>query len=172
MHFNRLEEFKVFADTGVLVAFSGIGEMRLLRDLFSEIWIPTGVRRELIDQGLGWKAASEVQVLIKDGFRVRTIDVVAQGVEVPVDLRLDVGESEVIAVASAFDGIALLDEVAARRRAEALNLRFVGSLGILRMAKDKRLIPAVVPIISEMRANGIRFGEDLLRRFLAEIGEA
>jgi predicted nucleic acid-binding protein len=78
----------------------------------------------------------------------------------------------VIAAVSRFGGLALLDEVAARRQAASLSLKFTGSLGILRMAKERMVINEVGPIVRRMQAGGIRFGEPLVNRFLFEIGES
>ena len=43
-------ESRVVADTNVLVAFSVVGELELLKSLFKRIWIPRAVRIELIWQ--------------------------------------------------------------------------------------------------------------------------
>ena len=79
---------------------------------------------------------------------------------------------EVIASVFRSGGIALLDEVPARRKARALGIDFIGSLGVLQMAKEQKLIDKVGPTIRGMQASGIRFGDPLVNQFLIELGES
>lgn len=58
-----------------------------------------------------------------------------------LSLLLDRGEAEVIALAQSIpDSITLLDDAQARRIAERLGIRRIGTLGILRRAKKAGLI--------------------------------
>jgi len=162
----------VVADTNVLVAFSVVGELALLKSLFERICIPRAVEIELIDQGVGWIAAENVQRLIMQESWIESFELPVDDCLIGVGQSLDLGELEVIASVFRSGGVALLDEVPARRKARALGIDFIGSLGVLRMAKEQKLIDEVGPTIRRMQAGGIRFGDPLVNQFLIELGES
>ena len=60
---------------------------------------------------------------------------------------LDAGESEAIVLAQQLNArYVLLDDGLARRKARLIGLHMTGTLGILLMARETGLIPAVRPI--------------------------
>jgi uncharacterized protein len=65
----------------------------------------------------------------------------------------------------------LLDDAQARRVAERLAIRRIGTLGILRRAKKAGLIPALKPYIQTMQANGIYIRFSLVETVLRDVGE-
>jgi predicted nucleic acid-binding protein len=101
----------------------------------------------------------------------------AQGIELPDPTRLDwcvvrrprssrvlrlvadlgAGETAVLALAlESADSIVVLDDALARRRAELLNIRLTGTLGVLLDAKRAGLIDAIEPLIDRLQAFGFR----------------
>ncbi len=59
-------------------------------------------------------------------------------------LDLGAGESEVLSLALGLSGYhAVLDDAAGRRSAEALGIPFIGTGGLLLLAKKEGLIPSV-----------------------------
>jgi predicted nucleic acid-binding protein len=75
---------------------------------------------------------------------------------------LDAGESAVMAVALDQPGsMVILDDLPARRCARVLNIPTQGTLGLVLVAKQRRLIPAVGPVLGELRAAGMYMSDQL-----------
>lgn len=65
----------------------------------------------------------------------------------------------------------LLDEQLARRVAVAHNLPIVGTLGVLLVARQLQLIPAIRPVIDQMIAQGRRISPALRATITRAVGE-
>jgi predicted nucleic acid-binding protein len=112
----------VVSNTGPLIALASIGQFHLLRDLFDTIFIPPAVLDEVKDErSLASVAASDwtiVQV-VGDKLAVRLLQE-----------ELDSGEGEAIILANEVDAALLLvDERTATRKARAIGLQTIGTLG-------------------------------------------
>ena len=91
-----------------------------------------------------------------------------------LELRLERGEAEAIALALELKATALLiDEARGRALAARLGLAVVGTLGVLRDARTAGLIAAVRPHVERL-VQEINFflDPDLVREFLAQLGES
>ena len=167
------EKISFVADTSVLVAFSGVGKMALLRGITGRIAIPDAVRRELVDDGVGWVAAREAQESITRADWISAVDLSSEeSIQVVDDPRIDTGEREVISLAAAWQCTPLIDEKMGRSVAEALGLRPLGTLGLLRIAKLCGRIERVSPLLKSMiRRSNLRYGDRLLQQFMSNIGE-
>ena len=160
------------ADTSVLVAFSGVEQMTLLRAITGRIAIPAAVRRELVDNGVGWLAAREAQESIKRADWIVTFDLAKESIRVIDGPNIDLGEREVVSLDVALQCTPLIDEKTGRRAAETIALRPIGTLGLLRIAKERRLIERVGLLLKAMiHHSNLRYGDRLLRQFMNRIGE-
>ncbi len=82
------------------------------------------------------------------------------------------GESEAITLAREFDAELLIDERAGRAIADSLGLRYVGIIGTLIRAKQRGLIPQVIPLIAQARDNaGFHVSDRLFKRARELTGE-
>jgi predicted nucleic acid-binding protein len=85
---------------------------------------------------------------------------------------LAIGEAETITLASEerVDQI-VLDDKAARRRASAMKLNVIGTLRILRMMYDAKLIdkPETIDALKKLRETGFRIGEDVIKKVIQEL---
>ncbi|MEM9218568.1 MAG: DUF3368 domain-containing protein [Cyanobacteria bacterium P01_F01_bin.150] len=85
---------------------------------------------------------------------------------------VDRGEAEAIALAQSIpESIVLLDDAKARRVAERLGIRRIGTLGVLRRAKKAGLIDAVGPLVNQLLSNGIYIQQNLIEAILKDVGE-
>jgi predicted nucleic acid-binding protein len=82
------------------------------------------------------------------------------------------GESEVIALALETDAARIvLDDLDARRLADRLGLKLIGTLGILLAAKLRGEIPSLRAEIDRLRRGGFRAGAALVEEILRSAGE-
>ena len=73
---------------------------------------------------------------------------------------------------SALADLILLDDKAARQAAGALNLTYIGVVGILLAAKSRSLVPLVKPILDDLRAiAGFRLADATYQHALRLAGE-
>jgi predicted nucleic acid-binding protein len=78
----------------------------------------------------------------------------------------------VIAVALEQAGsVVVLDDLAARQCAHALNIPIEGTLGLLLIAKQVGLISAVRPVLEHLRQTGMYMTDRLMNQILAAAGE-
>jgi predicted nucleic acid-binding protein len=86
---------------------------------------------------------------------------------------LEAGESEAIVLAQELEArYILLDDTLARRKARLIGLRVTGTLGILLMSKKAGCIPAVRPILEELRQTDYRVSERVYQELLIKAWEA
>lgn len=159
------------SNSSPLVAFSAIGELGLLRRMVERLIIPTAVRHEVVEDGVGWSAAAAIQEAILSAEWVETQPVGDPARVEKLRTTLDAGEAEAIVLASELGHTLLIDESAGRKVALSLNVMVVGSLGILRHAKKLRLITEARPHVIAMRRAGIYFKLSLTNTFLKKEGE-
>jgi hypothetical protein len=85
---------------------------------------------------------------------------------------LDRGEAEVLALASERDArLVLIDERRARRYAQRLGVPITGTVGLLLLAKEKGLVPAVAPLLTTLTDNGLYLSDALVSEALQLAGE-
>lgn len=155
---------RIVSNTGPLIALASINQFNLLQQLFGTLIIPPAVRAEVLDEHT--QAALQV---------ASWITVKASGDEIAVQLlreSLQAGESEAIVLAKEISAEwLLLDDLGARRRARAIGLRVVGTVGLLLMAKSAGYVPAVKPLIDQLRSTNFHADPALYEQVLSEAGE-
>ena len=157
----------VVADSGCLIALARIEQLDLLQNLFDEVVVPEAVWAEVTQARP--EASGAAQIRAQTWLRVA---------DAPADvtrslaLMVDLGEAEAIALAAANPGCLLLvDDSRARRLAKRLGISLTGTLGVLRRAKDRGMIPAVGPLLRRLEAEGIYIGAKLAEAVLKSVGE-
>lgn len=150
----------VVSNSSPLIAFQQIGRLDLLRHLFGRVAIPPSVVRETaatLGARPGWLVERPL---------TRAMDA---GV---LSSFLDQGEAEAISLALELRATwMILDDLPARRMAEAVGLPVVGSLGIVVRAKERGLFPAAKPLMDAPIADGLFVGPALYANVLAIAGE-
>lgn len=88
-------------------------------------------------------------------------------------VELGPGESEVLWLAlERPNSIAVLDDAAAREQAIECGIRFTGVLGLLVDAKRQGLVPAVAPVLNELRRLGFYLSTRTQALILRQASEA
>jgi predicted nucleic acid-binding protein len=140
----------VVSNTSPLVYLAALGDFALLPDLFSRIVIPRAVFQEIVVGGAGLPVARVVQGALSSWLSVTGIVSTsrASGFQ---QAGLHAGESEAIVLAIEVDSQALLmDDRDGVRAAVAAGINVIRTPGIYRLAKHRRMLPAVRPKLDEL----------------------
>jgi len=90
----------------------------------------------------------------------------------PLLILVGRGEAEAIALAQREpSAVLLMDDRRARKLADRLGLRRMGSVALLGQAKHEGLIPKLKPALDALVANGIFIRQELIHAALKEAGE-
>ena len=83
------------------------------------------------------------------------------------------GESAVISSANGIpDAVAVLDDLAARRCAQAHGIKVMGTIGLILMAKRRKLIQTVAPALEAVENAGLFIAPRHLAEIRSKAGEA
>ncbi len=158
----------VLSDASPLIALAATGTFGLLRELFGAISVTAEVRGEVLAGG-----ARPGAIELRRGMAARWIRVHRTVTGAPAFPKLGPGEASILSAALAAGGdcYLLLDDERARREARAHGIEFTGTLGILAVAKRRRLIPALKPCLERLFGHGFHFSPELARSLLKDVGE-
>jgi len=148
----------IVSDTTPISELAKVGYLDLLPQIFNQVVIPKGVFDEL---QMGEHPATK---LVKNLSWLEVIEV--KNKQLVEDLqkssKLDLGESEAIALAEEMEASQLLiDEKAARKVALARKLPLIGTMGILLLAKRLGLLDNVTEVLDQLRKQGTRISDRL-----------
>ena len=139
-----------------LITLERIGQLALLPRVFPTVYAPAAVQRE-VGVAIPW-------LKTKDAANPSTVAV--------LKVQLGDGEAHAIAVALETPGAEIiLDDKKARRVAQQLGLRVIGTVGVLLRAKRSGIVPAVRPLIQAIQAAGFRISPLLVNEALRIAGE-
>jgi uncharacterized protein len=158
------------ANSSPIILLGRIGQLQLLRNLFERVLIPPAVREEILVSGGTRPGAAELEAATWIGVEPQARPETAEAL-IP---ELGRGEAEVIALAFQAPPplVLLMDDAAGRRRALESGFVVLGSAGVIVRAKERGLIPAVRPLLAELRAAGLYLSDGLYDRLLSGVGEA
>lgn len=140
----------------------------LLQELFDRIVVPQAVYDELVTTAQNRPGAAEIR-------QAHWIGVRKVSERTSIDyLRadLDPGEAEALVLAMEIGTDRLLvDETKARLAAELLGIPYIGTIGILLLAKRLNKIEAIGPVLSRLRAEQFYISEKVYVTALQQAGE-
>jgi predicted nucleic acid-binding protein len=156
----------VVVNSTPLVAFWAIGRLDILRSLYGKIMIPPAVRDEFLSAEKKTRGKT-----LRDESWIQVVKLASPN-RVGAFASLDEGEAQVLALAEEQNAsLVLIDERKARRYAERLKLPLSGTLGVLLLAKEEKIIPAVLPLLKAILEVGLYVHDDLLEQVLKMAGE-
>ncbi|MBW4611238.1 MAG: DUF3368 domain-containing protein [Hassallia sp. WJT32-NPBG1] len=139
-----------------LIGLERIGRLDILPQVFSNVMIPLAVQAEV---GLS-----------ADWLKVRAVQNIA--VVATLKTQVDDGEAEAIALAMELgDVLIILDDRNARRIAQQLNLKVIGTVGMLLRAKQKGVIAEIKPLLTALSQADFRISASLVGNALRLAGE-
>ncbi len=159
---------RAISNTSPLLYLYRIGAIDWLPKLFDEVWMPDAVKNELL--------AGRIK-----GFDVpnpadfKWLRIVTPKSMPSEWLALDLGAGEISAMALGLENpkrIILLDDMLARRTAQAAGLQVWGTLKVLLEAKSKGLVDKVEPFVTGLNDAGMWISAEVKQRILILAGEA
>jgi predicted nucleic acid-binding protein len=155
----------LIADSSALIALSVCNQLELLTKMFESICIPLSVFNEI---NIPDKPESkQLSLFLKD--KITDIELSSYIISTP---RLGKGELEAMALYKKLNADYLLtDDKQARKIAEYNNIRIIGSIGILILAKKQGLIRVVKPSLVAIYHSYIYISEELYQHVLKLVNE-
>jgi predicted nucleic acid-binding protein len=148
------------SNSSPLIALSAIGRLELLPALFESVLIPPAVAVEigpLVSTSSRWLRVRPLE-------RLRPAAVVRR--------TLGPGETEALALAlEVRPDRLILDDLPARRLAEALGLPIIGTLGIVLAAKRRGLIASIRPLLDDLVSQSFFITAELIQELLESADE-
>jgi predicted nucleic acid-binding protein len=149
-------------DTSALIALARLHLLDLLPQVFDEALVPEAVVSEALPASEDAPGAAVVQSALRDG------KLLVRQVSSPSDQpawsgSLGRGEVEVIQLALEADAdFVVLDDLAARRIADGLGLRVIGTVGVLMLARRTGQLSSIMPLVERLRDLGFRLSDDVV----------
>ncbi len=154
----------IISNASPLIGLSSIDRLHILKDLWSSIMIPEAVYGEVVVKGSGKQGSSLVADACKDWIEVKTVKD-RQEVSA-LQTVLDEGEAEVIALGQEINAdLVLLDNREPRLFAKTVNLKVIGTVGIIRLAWQKGLINSPIDELYRLKSGGFWIDESLIESF-------
>ncbi len=145
----------VVCDSSCLIGLERIGKLHMITALFEPIWIPPAVDAEF-DRPFDWLTLGTI---------------VNRSFVTILEMVVDLGEAEAIALAKENNLLLVTDDKQARSAAGRLGVPVIGTVGILIRAKNAAVIDSVKPIIDQLDAVGFHIGRALRDEALKIAGE-
>ena len=160
--------FRVVADSSCLIGLSQIEQFELLKELFSEIYIPCAVYDEVVIKGKGEAGSEETESALKGGWILKRSVNDKIGVSA-LSTVLGKGESEVIVLCKELKlDYALVDERKARDMAELMSINTMGVLGIIDIAVEGGLIIDKKNMVKQLMNSRFRISNKLYKEMFPE----
>ena len=157
----------IISNNSPLVGLLGLNLLSLLRDLYTEVWIPRKVEKEFLKKDPIVRGE-----VLENAPWIKTVDL-TDPQTAAVYVELDEGEAEALALAAEHEArLILLDEKAGRQTAEKIGLTVKGIVGVLLEAKKEGLIDLIKPLLTQLRDNGMHLSESLINSALQDAGDA
>lgn len=159
---------KAISNTSPLLYLYKIGAMEFLPKLFDVVWTAGSVQNELL---VGRSSGYDVP----NPNDYPWLNIVNPQSMPSEWLALDLGAGELGAMALALenpDYVVLLDDMLARRTAQAAGLQVWGTLKVLLEAKSQGLIEAIEPYISKLSEAGMWISVEVRQRILVLADES
>jgi len=158
----------IISNASPLIGLARIEQLCILRKLWSEIVIPDGVYKEVVIEGEGKQGANAIKKACKEWIRVVSVKNRAE-VEV-LQTVLDEGEAEVITLGQEIKAdLLILDNREPRNFARTVNLKVIGTIGVIRFAWMKGLIKEPIHAINKLLLNGFWINEKLIEQIKKDI---
>jgi uncharacterized protein len=143
-------------DSTCLIGLGRIQRLDILPQVFSPVIISPAVQAEV--------GISTSWITVQAPQSIMTV--------AALETQLDDGEAEAIALALELDDVfIILDDLSARRVSKQLNLKVIGTVGMLLRAKEQKVISEIKPLLTALNAADFRISEAIIQNALRLAGE-
>ena len=147
----------VIINNSPLVQLWTLNLLSLLRELYTEVWMPEEVEGEFLRTETRARRAS-----LDNAPWIKTMSLTDSQSASLYD-ELDRGEASVLALAKEHNArLVIIDERKARGEARRIGLPVKGTIGILVEAKEKGLVDAIKPLLETLQAKGMYLEQSLI----------
>lgn len=159
----------IVSNTTPLIGFASIQRFDILQQLFGEIYIAQAVYSETVVAG---REAGGARREVMDADWIKIMNVQDEPAVQELLGEMDLGEAETIVLAHELDADwVLMDEKKGRRKLNQLNLKKIGTVGILLKAKQAGLLSVVEPEVRRLRQQGFSLSQTVVDAVLQQAGE-
>jgi predicted nucleic acid-binding protein len=155
----------IVSDAGPLIVLFQINKLSILKDLFGTVKVPFAVFDEITVK------EKEKAVFLKAEW-LKPVKIKKDNDYTLLEELVDIGEAEAIILAKQLKLPLLADDAKARKYAQLLNVEVMGTLGLLKLAKNRGVISSVKAVIKEMLTEGYYIDGRLIAKLLADVGES
>ncbi len=165
-------ETVVIADSSPFIHLDRIGRLDLLPMVFGDVTVPEIVANEV---GRGEVNVFGIVGIVGINLRILSwVSIVPDRMDpdIAADGALHQGEVAALSLARAkTQHLLIIDDLAGRKAAQRLGLRFIGTAGAVIRARKAGLIPSAAQLFDDLAADGFRLAEPVRRNLLALVGE-
>jgi len=157
----------VIADSSALVALSICQVLPQIETLFGNLYVPDSVYKEVTITG---KPEAEA---LKTFLETRVKSINLDNYTIRHTTNLGKGEIEAIALTMDLSAeLLIIDDAKAKKAAYANGLEVMGSIGVLLLAKDQKLITEIKPLLTLLDASDIHLSSRIIDKALELAGES
>jgi predicted nucleic acid-binding protein len=163
-----MKAIRVAIDSSCLIGLAQVKQFELLKELFSEIYIPHAVYDEVVVKGKGESGSDETESAVKEGW------ILKKTVNDDVAIRalttiLGKGEAEVIILCKELKlEYAVIDERTARDMAVLMGINTIGVLGIIDLAIERGFAIDKKKVIDQLINLGFRINDKLYKKMFPD----
>jgi hypothetical protein len=155
----------IVSNASPLIVLLKTSKLSILKELFQKILVPVAVREEI--------TAKDYEKSIFDKMEwIETRNIRNTETAILLEELIGKGEAEAIVLAKELRTTLLMDDAKARKYAKLLNVEVIGTLGLLKLAKNHGLISSVRETINDMVAEGYYIEDRLIKKILKDVGES
>lgn len=162
---------KVVLNSSVIIALSTVGFFDKLNHVFTEVLISRAVYNEIYVRGRGLIGQRELQEAVKAGV-IKVKDVKNRLLVNALLDPLAIGEAETITLTvEEKANCIVLDDMVARRRAKSMGLNVIGTLRVLRLMYDAKLIDKsqILKALQKLKETGFRISDEIVNKASREL---
>lgn len=155
----------IVSDAGPLIVLFKTSKLSILKELYGTVNVPIAVYTEITVKEKEKAFFSKTEWL-------KPVKVKKDNDYKLLEELVDRGEAEAIILAKQLKSPLLVDDAKARKFAMLLDVEVIGTLGLLKLAKNRGVIHSVRTVIRDMLAEGYYVDGRLIAKLLEDVGES